>query len=185
MAAKRKRIPRYSKVQINGHEYYKTDIEDADGKRVILYGKTREEVYDKEMAALEQIDNATFRRKSPTVAEYCEKWLLMQSVHIRATTLIDYTSKVRRHIIKELGEKRMADVTLDDIQVALVPVSKKSASVQSVEKVQRKLGIFACIRYNGSGGEKDAETRKNGSGCSGDRGDRQPGAKGAPAAEDR
>ena len=110
MAAKRKRIPRYSKVQINGHEYYKTDIEDADGKRVILYGKTREEVYDKEMAALEQIDNATFRRKSPTVAEYCEKWLLMQSVHIRATTLIDYTSKVRRHIIKELGEKRMADV---------------------------------------------------------------------------
>ena len=107
MAAKRKRIPRYSKVQINGHEYYKTDIEDADGKRVILYGKTREEVYDKEMAALEQIDNATFRRKSPTVAEYCEKWLLMQSVHIRATTLIDYTSKVRRHIIKELGEEHI------------------------------------------------------------------------------
>ena len=129
MAVKRKRIPRYCKVQVNGYEYYKTDIEDADGKRVILYGKTREEVYDKEMAALEQIDNATFRRKSPTVAEYCEKWLLMQSVHVRATTLIDYTSKVRRHIIGELGEKRMAEVTLDDIQLALVPVSKKSASV--------------------------------------------------------
>ena len=129
MATKRKRIPRYSKVQVNGYEYYKTDIEDADGKRIILYGKTREEVYDKEMAALEQIDNATFRRKSPTVAEYCEKWLLMQSVHVRTTTLTDYTSKVRRHIIKELGEKRMAEVTLDDIQVALVPVSKKSASV--------------------------------------------------------
>ena len=39
------------------------------------------------------------------------------------------TSKVRRHIIKELGDMRMADVTLDDIQLALVPVSKKSASV--------------------------------------------------------
>lgn len=129
MAVKRKRIPRYSKVQVNGYEYYKTDIEDADGKRIILYGKTREEVYDKEMAALEQIDSATFRRNSPTVAEYCEKWLLMQSVHVRATTLTDYTSKVRRHIIGKLGEKRMAEVTLDDIQLALVPVSKKSASV--------------------------------------------------------
>lgn len=129
MAVKRKRIPRYSKVQVNGYEYYKTDIEDADGKRIILYGKTREEVYDKEMAALEQIDSATFRRNSPTVAEYCEKWLLMQSVHVRATTLTDYTSKVRRHIIGELGEKRMAEVTLDDIQLALVPVSMKSASV--------------------------------------------------------
>ena len=34
-----------------------------------------------------------------------------------------------KHIIKELGDMRMADVTLDDIQLALVPVSKKSASV--------------------------------------------------------
>lgn len=79
MATKRKRIPRYSKVQVNGYEYYKTDIENADGKRIILYGKTREELYDKEMASLEQIDNATFRRKSPTVAEYCEKWLLIHT----------------------------------------------------------------------------------------------------------
>lgn len=129
MASKRKRIPRYGTVQVNGYEYYRTDVEDADGKRVILYAKTREELYDKEMAVLEQIDNASFHRKSPTVAEYCEKWLLMQSVHVRATTLTDYTSKVRRHIIKELGQMQIADVTLDDIQLALVPVSKKSASV--------------------------------------------------------
>ena len=53
---------------------------------------------------MEQIENATFHRKTPTVAEYCEKWLLMQSVHVRATTLTDYTSKVRRHIIAELGD---------------------------------------------------------------------------------
>ena len=105
MALRKKRIPRYGTVQVNGHKYYRTDVEDAEGKRVILYGKTREELYDKEMAALEKVDNITFRQKSPTVAEYCEKWLLMQSVHIRNTTLTDYTSKVRRHIIKELGQK--------------------------------------------------------------------------------
>ena len=128
--AKRKRlIPDYSTVTLNGVEYYRTRIEDADGKRVALYARTPEELYDKETEALEQIGHARFHRKSPTVAEYCEKWLLMQSVHVRQTTLTDYTSKVRRHIIKELGEMRMADVTLDDIQLALVPVSKKSASV--------------------------------------------------------
>ena len=128
--AKRKRlIPDYSTVTLSGLEYYRTRIEDADGKRVALYARTPEELYDKEMEALEQVGHARFHRKSPTVAEYCEKWLLMQSVHVRQTTLTDYTSKVRRHIIKELGEMRMADVTLDDIQLALVPVSKKSASV--------------------------------------------------------
>jgi integrase len=128
--AKRKiAIPTYSTVVLNGIEYYRTRIQNSDGKLVALYAGTPEELYQKELMAYEQIDNDTFNRKSPTVAEYCEKWLLMQSVHVRATTLTDYTSKVRRHIIKELGDMRIADVSLDDIQLALVPVSKKSASV--------------------------------------------------------
>lgn len=127
--ARRRQIPRYGSVEIRGNYYYKTYVTDENGKRVALYGKTREELYDKELEALDQIDNASFRRKSPTVEEYAEKWLLMQSVHVRSTTLIDYTSKVRRHIIAELGDMRIADVTQDDIQLALVPVSKKSVSV--------------------------------------------------------
>ena len=122
-------IPQYGTVTLNGIDYYRTRVQNTDGKLVALYARTPEELYDKELGAIEQIDNDTFCRKSPTVADYCEKWLLMQSVHVRATTLIDYTSKVRRHIIKELGQMRMADVTLDDIQLALVPVSEKSASV--------------------------------------------------------
>ena len=129
MAKRKVVIPEYGTVMKRGVLYYRTRIRDANGKLIALYARTPEELYDREIEALEQIDNATFHRKSPTVTEYCEKWLLMQSVHIRATTLTDYTSKVRRHIIKELGQKRMADVTLDDIQLALVPVSQKSASV--------------------------------------------------------
>ena len=129
MAKRKRAIPQYGTVTLNGIDYYRTRVQNADGKLVALYARTPEVSYDKELGALEQIDNDTFCRKSPTVADYCEKWLLMQSVHVRATTLIDYTSKVRRHIIKELGQMRMADVTLDDIQLALVPVSEKSASV--------------------------------------------------------
>ena len=122
-------VPQYGTVMKRGVLYYRTRIKDANGKLVAIYAKTPEELYNKETLALEQIENATFHRKTPTVAEYCEKWLLMQSVHVRATTLTDYTSKVRRHIIAELGDKRMGEVSLDDIQLALVPVSKKSASV--------------------------------------------------------
>ena len=118
--------------------YYRTRIKDTNGKLVAIYAKTPEELYNKETLALEQIENATFHRKTPTVAEYCEKWLLMQSVHVRATTLTDYTSKVRRHIIAELGDKRMGEVSLDDIQLALVPVSKKSASVYKSSVLNRR-----------------------------------------------
>ncbi len=105
MAKRKRAIPQYGTVVLNGIEYYRTRVEDSDGNRVALYAKTPEKLYDKELEALEQIDSTTFRRRSPTVAEYCEKWLLMQSVHVRATTLTDYTSKVRRHIIGGLGDK--------------------------------------------------------------------------------
>lgn len=140
MARKRRSIPKYGTVTIGENEYYRTRIEDADGSRIALYGKNREELYDKVNEVRKQIDNDTFRRETPTVKEYAEKWLLLQSAHIRQTTLIDYTSKVKRHVIAPLGHMRMADVTKDDIQLALVPVSKKSASVYKSVVI-----LYKCI----------------------------------------
>lgn len=98
MGRKKKQIPTYGTVNLGGIEYYRTRIEDADGKRVALYAKTPEELYEKVEEAKRQIEQAVFRRATPTVAEYCERWLLMQSAHIRTTTLIDYTSKVKNYI---------------------------------------------------------------------------------------
>ncbi len=140
MAGKRRRIPKYSTVEIKGHTYYRTTITDSEGKQRTLYAKTCEELYDKELDALSQLDDDRQRRKSPTVADYCEKWLVMQSAHVRTTTLTDYKSKVRRNIIPYLGDKKIAEVTLDDIQLALVPVSQKSASVYKSVIV-----IYKCI----------------------------------------
>ena len=129
MGRKKKQIPAYGTVILNGIEYFRTRVEDADGKRVALYAKTPEELYVKVEEAKRQIEEAAFRRATPTVAEYCERWLLMQSAHIRTTTLIDYTSKVKNYIIAPLGHMYMANVTADDVRLALVPVSKKSVSV--------------------------------------------------------
>lgn len=129
MGRRKKVIPKYGTVMLNGMEYYRTRIEDADGKRVALYGKTAEELYAKVEEAKRQIEEAVFRRSTPTVEEYCEKWLQMQSAHIRVTTLTDYSSKVKNYIIAPLGHKYMAEVTADDIKMALIPVSKKSSSV--------------------------------------------------------
>ena len=41
----RKNIPNYGVMLINGKEYFRTRIKDADGKRVSLYALTREELY--------------------------------------------------------------------------------------------------------------------------------------------
>lgn len=127
----KRRIPNfnYSPVTINGHEYLRARIWNKEGKRVSIYGKDIEELCHKVDVAQRPVEGDVSVQNTPLVKDYCEKWLLMQSAHIRATTLIDYTSKVNRHIISSLGHKRMGEVTADDIKMALVPVSTKSASV--------------------------------------------------------
>ena len=124
MAARRMMLPDYGTVSMKGTQYYRTRVTDQQGRRVSLYARTREELYQKEQEAIQQIENKTYCRSTPTVEEYCEKWLLMQSAQIRMTTLIDYTSKVKNYIIKPLGDMHMGDVTADDIRLALLAASK-------------------------------------------------------------
>ena len=133
MARKKPTIPQYGTVTRKGVEYYRTRITDADGKRVDLYALTREELYEKETEARQQVEDAIFRRKNPTVAEYCEKWLLMQSAKVSSSTLKGYTSRIQNYIIKPLGNMYMSEVTSDDLHLALIPASKKSA------------GLYACV----------------------------------------
>ena len=141
-----------------------------DGKRVALYAKTAEELYEKVEEAKRQIEEASFRRATPTVAEYCERWLLMQSAHIRTTTLTDYSSKVKNYIVAPLGHMYMANVTTDDVRLALVAASEKSNSVyRSVHMLYKAIFNSAvdsniidyspCERISAKGGkpQKDKE----------------------------
>ena len=94
MAKRKRAIPQYGTVTLNGIDYYRTRVQNADGKLVALYARTPEELYDKELGALEQIDNDTFCRKSPTVADYCEKWL--EGNHADRLYLKDQTAHYKR-----------------------------------------------------------------------------------------
>mgnify|MGYP002518780278 CR=1 FL=1 len=47
MAKTKKNIPKYKTVIMHGTEYFRTRITDSDGKRVALYAKTAEELYEK------------------------------------------------------------------------------------------------------------------------------------------
>jgi hypothetical protein len=131
MAKKKTEIPKYGTIMLKGIQYYRTRIMDADGKQVSLYAATCEELYEKQLEARRQVEEIIFHRQHPTVAEYCEKWLLMQSAKVSAATLKGYTADMKNYIIKPLGEMYMEEVTADDIRLALVPLSKKSEGLYS------------------------------------------------------
>lgn len=143
MAKRKTSVPQYGTVTRSGIQYYRTRITDADGKQVALYATTREELYEKELEARRQVEDIMFRRKNPTVAEYCEKWLYMKSATISAATLRGYTYTMNTYIVKPLGDMYMSDVTADDIRLALIPVSKMSEGLYN--KVNM---LFKCIFYS-------------------------------------
>lgn len=129
MARRKKQVPEYGTIVLRGIEYYRTRVEDADGKRVALYARTPEELFDKVQTAKKTIEEAEFRRTTPTVRDYCEKWLQMKASQIRFTTMNDYRSKVKNYIIDPLGDMYLSDVTTDDIKLALCLPAEKSNSV--------------------------------------------------------
>ena len=141
--AKKKTIPQYTSVERKGIQYYRTRILDADGKQVSLYATTCEELYEKQLAARRQVQEILFHRQHPTVAEYCEKWLVMQSAKVSAATLKGYASNMRNYIIKPMGDMYMEEVTADDIRLALVPLSKKSEGLYN--KVNM---LIKCVFYS-------------------------------------
>lgn len=143
MGKKKMDVPEYGTTMRKGTLYYRTRIQDADGMRVSLYATTREELYEKELEARHQVADILFRRKHPTVEEYCEKWLLMQSAKITSATLRGYTFAMKNHIIKPLGDMYMEEVTADDIRLALVPMSKKSEGMYNTVNM-----LIKCIFYS-------------------------------------
>lgn len=137
MAKKKAQIPKYGTITLKGIQYYRTRITDADGKELSLYAATCEELYEKQLEARKQVEEIIFHRQHPTVAEYGEKWLLMQSAKVSASTLRGYTRDMTNYIIKPLGEMYMEEVTADDIRLAIVPLSKKSEGLYN--KVSKQL----------------------------------------------
>jgi integrase len=68
-----------------------------------------------------------FRRENPTVREYSEKWLEMQSPRLSYATMKGYQNAIKNYIVKPLGDMYMSDVRLDDLRVAMVPISQMSS----------------------------------------------------------
>ena len=147
---------------------YRKRIKGPGGKYVALYAKTPEDLTEKVALARREIEEEVYHRENPTVKEYAEKWLTMHSSHIRTTTLVDYTSKVKIYIIEPLGEKYMAEVTPDDVKLAINKASLQSASIyRSVQMLYKMIFSSAleshiidespCKNLNPRGGKAPKE----------------------------
>lgn len=129
---------KYSRCNINGHNYYKVQITQPDGKRKILYGKSIAELREKETKFREEMKTMP-STCSYTVAEYAALQLELIRPHVKEATFIGYEEKVRLYIAAPpLGKKPIDAVVPDDISRVLASVASKSASTYR--------GIFMLLR---------------------------------------
>ena len=139
----RPKKPQYEYIPSRG--YYRKRIKDTDGKYVAIYAKTPEELTEKIEMAKRQIEETSFRRDNPTVKEYAEKWLAMHAANVRQTTLTDYTSCVKNHIIAPLGDKYMCEITPDDVKTAITKASTLSQSIYRKTQMLYKMIFSSAV----------------------------------------
>lgn len=137
----------YSKCTIDGYNYYKVQISMPNGKRKTLYGKTIAELREKEAAFREEMKKLP-GKSTYTVAQYAALQLELFQPHIQRGTYIGYEEKIRLYIAAPpLGDKLIADVTPDDISMALTRVAPLSESTyRGVVMLLRR--IFGTARRN-------------------------------------
>jgi len=127
LGVERCEILRYSKVTINGHEYYRLQLAGLEGKRITLYAKTVEEMREKEQRCRENIQRIK-RGGGVSTEDYANFQLELIRPTVKPQTFRGYEAKTRLYVIKYLGEKRISDVTEDDVRAVLARVAPMSAS---------------------------------------------------------
>ena len=61
--ARKKVVPEYGTIMKRGVQYYRTRMQDADGKWISLYAQTPEELYDKSIEMKRSIEDEIFRMR--------------------------------------------------------------------------------------------------------------------------
>lgn len=145
-------MPRPKKPQyefIPSRNLYRKRIKDCDGQYVAIYGKTPEELTAKLQIAMQEVEEAVFRKNCPTVADYTEKWLTMHSSHVRTTTMNDYRTVAKNYIVEPFGDMYMTEVTPDDLNgKCLAKASTKSKSIYDKTNMLLKMIFGAAEKSN-------------------------------------
>ena len=138
-------------------------------KRYYVYGKNKDELFEKEKEKREELESAYNTRINPTIAEYYERWKERYRKTVSEASLNFYVNKYR--MIKKIyvkGTKRLfvdmliKDITIDDLyylQDTLLESGKKTSTVNDCVFFVRRL-LYAAedehiIKYNPGKNFKD------------------------------
>ena len=142
----RPKKPTYEYVAKLGR--YRKRIKDVDGAYVAVYGRTPEELTRKLEEAERSIAEGVARRDSPTVADYVETWISLQTPGMKHKYKESMIGALRLHVVPVIGALELAAVRPDDVQKVMAQLAGKSESLNGkVRQALRK--VFRAAKQNG------------------------------------
>lgn len=142
----RPKKPTYEYVEKLGR--YRKRIRDVDGAYVAVYGRTPEELTLKLDAAERSIAEGVARRNSPTVADYVETWISLNTPGMKHKYKESTVGALRNHVVPVIGTLELSAVRPDDVQQVMSKIAERSESLcAKVRQAMRK--VFRAAKQNG------------------------------------
>jgi len=115
-------------------------------RQIHVYGRTRTEVLAR-VRDVEARRDAGAPARSPTVAEWMDRWLAGQAAHVRPKTMSGYRPDVKR-IVDRLGPLRLDRLRPSDVEALWAGMVDAGASAGLLAHTRRTLSaaLFAAVR---------------------------------------
>ncbi len=113
---------------------------DGQRNRIAIYGHTSKEVEDKVDELRAAIKSRTYIRPSKdTVADYAAKWLTTYKAARELNTRAMYKNIIDKHIVPEIGNMELKDLTHGDVQGMINDRSDKPRTCQQILITMRQI----------------------------------------------
>lgn len=105
-------------------------------KTISAYGKTKAEARQNLEEKLELLKQATqITETNLTVSQWSAEWLAKYKQNVKPSTLDDYETTLRLHVIPVIGRIKLIDLTGRHLQDMLLKIQRKGLSAKSVRNI--------------------------------------------------
>jgi integrase len=106
-----------SVYQRKGDKRWVASIRLPSGQRLSRYGDTEQEAKRNLKDAQRELERGTLvTARDQTIEAYLDYWLEIRSPTIRRSTIVNYRSKIRKHVLPYIGRTRLQKLTGDMLQ---------------------------------------------------------------------
>lgn len=132
-------------ARYGAYQYFRTRIRDPrSGKYIDVYGKTKAEMEEKAEDLRAQLARAVVDEESPYVYQYAAAWFARVSGTMTQDRRAAVAREINRNICPVIGQKRLSEVTSDDV---LDVLARRPDARNTREKTLQVLrGVFRAAR---------------------------------------